>query len=134
MRRPSRTNARAILVAIASLGLGGCTTPLGRLPLVTPEAAAPATKLLRPGAEGRSCRSRVLGIPTGVDGAPSLDEALAQILALDAEGNAIAGVEVRSDDVVTGIYDRRCVVVRGDLVRTIGTITLPMSGGHHHPE
>jgi len=121
-----------MLAAIIALG-PGCTLPLGRLALVTSETAAPATKLLRPGAEGRSCRSRLLGISTGGAGEPSVDDALAQILALDAEGNAVAAVEVREERLLTGVYNRRCVVVRGDLVRTIGTITLPMPG-HHHPE
>lgn len=123
----------ATLAAIVALGAGGCTVPLGHLALVTPETAAPATKLLRPGAEGRSCRSRVLGIATDGDRDPSLDDALAQILALDAEGNAVAAVDVRAEEFLTGVYDRRCLVVRGDLVRTIGTITLP-TPGHHHRE
>jgi hypothetical protein len=129
MPTPTARRRWALLAAIA---LGGCTVPLGRVALVTPGSAAPATKLLRPGAEGRSCRSRVLGIVTR-GGEPSLDDALAQILALDAEGNGVADVEVRVEELLTGVYDRRCVVVRGDLVRTIGTITLPMPG-HHHPE
>jgi hypothetical protein len=132
MHATIRTRTWTTLVAIAALGTGGCTATLGHVALVTPEDAAPATKLLRPGAEGRSCRSWVLGIPTA-GGDPSLDDALAQILALDPEGNAVANVEVRSERTVTGIYNRRCVVVRGDLVRTIATMTLPIPGGHHHP-
>lgn len=123
------TSAVRSVTILAMLWAAGCTAPLGRLPLVMREADA--TKLLRPGVEGRSCRSRVLGVSTA-DGDPSLEEALAPILALDAEGNAVADAEVRSEELLTGVYDRRCVVVRGDLVRTIGTITLPMPEGHHH--
>ena len=127
---PNQTRPRrwALLAAIA---FGGCTVPLGHVALVTPESATPATKLLRPGVEGRSCRSRVFGVAASGD--PSVDDALAQILALDAEGNGVANVDVRVEELLTGVYDRRCVVVRGDLVRTIGTITLPVPG-HHHPE
>jgi len=128
---PTPTDARRWALA-AAIVLAGCTVPLGRVALVTPESAMPATKLLRPGVEGRSCRRRVFGIATD-GGDPSVDDALARILALDAEGNGVANVDVRVEELLTGVYDRRCVVVRGDLVRTIGTITLPMPG-HHHPE
>jgi hypothetical protein len=131
MRRTISDRALRALVAIA-LAAGGCSAELGYLALVTPERGAPATKLLRPGVEGRECRSAILGMPTSPSDAPPIDAALAHILSLDAEGNAIANAEVRSESLLTGIYNRRCVVVRGDLVRTIRTVTIPIPGGHQH--
>jgi len=40
--------------------------------------------------------------------------------------------EVRWHRLVTGVYNRRCVEVRGDLARALSTITLPAPPGHHH--
>jgi hypothetical protein len=62
---------------------------------------------------------------------PSLDEALRRILAVDAEGNVVVNAEVRWRRFVTGLYDRRCVEVRGDLARTVSTIHAPGAAGHH---
>lgn len=88
------------------------------------------TKLLRPDAEGRSCRAWVMGIPLQ-PGSPGLDEALARVLALDPEGNVVTHVEVSERLLLTGIFNRRCVVLRGDLSRTVASVTLPTPEGHH---
>lgn len=119
-----------LAVSMALLGLSGCATELGHVAFLGAEAAAPATKLLRPAVEGRSCRASLLGL-SATAGEPSAGEALARILDLDREGDAVTNVDLRWEHVATGLYDRRCVVVRGDLVRTISTVTLPMPEGHH---
>jgi len=124
---------RSLLLVTLGAALAGCTSGLGHVPLLPRDGTAPATKLLRPDVEGRSCRRSVFGLAVGPDGEPSISEAIEQILALDAEGDAVANAEVRWERVVTGLHNRRCVVVRGDLVRIISTMTLPVPGGHHHP-
>ena len=43
---------------------------------------------------------------------------------------ALSGAEVRLRRLVTGLYNRRCVEVRGDLARTISTLTIRMPPGH----
>ncbi len=115
MRRPTL----ALLWALT-----GCAGSLGTVGLLDPDAEDVGLKLLRPGAVGRSCRASVLGVPLAA-GTPDLREALAGILALDAEGNVVANAEVRWRELVTGLYNRRCVEVRGDLARTVPTIRLP---------
>ena len=50
--------------------------------------------------------------------------------ALDPEGNVVANADVRWRRLVTGVYNRRCVEVRGDLARTVSTIRLPGPPGH----
>jgi hypothetical protein len=120
------TARASLLVAVV---LSGCTSSLGTLGVVTPDATDVGLKLLTPGATGRSCRSSVLGVPLRA-GEPDLREALGEILARDPEGDVVANADVRWRRLVTGIYNRRCVEVRGDLARTVSTIRLPAPPGH----
>jgi hypothetical protein len=115
--------------AFLLLGLASCAAPGGSLGLLAPDANGVGVKLLRPGARARTCRTSVLGIALGGPELP-LDAAVAQLLALDPEGNVVTGVEIRSSAVVTGLYNRRCVELRGDLGRFVPTITLPVPSGH----
>jgi hypothetical protein len=110
----------------AATALAGCSTSLGSVGALVPDAGGVGSKLLRPGVSGRSCRASIAGLPLAA-GEPDLREAVAQVLALDAEANALANAEVRWDRLVTGVYNRRCVEVRGDLVRTVSTLTIPMT-------
>jgi hypothetical protein len=121
---------RVASVALAIV-LSGCATSLGTVGVVVPDGDAVGVKLLQPGVTGSSCRRAILGVRLD-DGEPSLDEALRRILAVDTEGNVVVNAEVRWRRFVTGLYDRRCVEVRGDLARTASTITLPTPPGHHH--
>jgi hypothetical protein len=111
------------------LVLSGCASSLGTLGVVNPDASDVGLKLLTPGATGRSCRSSVLGVSLR-PGEPDLREAIGEILALDPEGDVVANADVRWRRLVTGIYNRRCVEVRGDLARTVSTIRLPAPAGH----
>jgi len=116
------------MLAVSAL-LTGCTASLGPAALLGTDADVVGVKLLRPGLQGRSCRVSVLGVSSR-DGAPVLAEALAQILAADPEGNVVTGAEVTWSELVTGIYNRRCVEVRGDLARVVSTLRLPPPAGH----
>jgi hypothetical protein len=113
----------------AAAALAGCSASLGRVGALVPDADGLGLKLLRAGVSGRSCRASIAGLPLST-GEPDLREAVARMLALDAEANAVANAEVRSRQLVTGVYNRRCVEVRGDLARTVSTLTLPMPSGH----
>ena len=115
------------MLAITAL-LTGCTASLGPATLLGTDADVVGVKLLRPGLQGRSCRVSVLGVPSRA-GAPALAEAIAQILAADPEGNVVTGAEVTWSELLTGIYNRRCVEVRGDLARVVSTFRLPMPTG-----
>ena len=116
------------MLAITAL-LTGCTASLGPATLIGTDADLVGLKLLRPGLHGRSCRVSVLGVPFRA-GAPALTEAVAQILAADPEGNVVTGAEVTWSELVTGVYNRRCVEVRGDLARMVSTLRLPAPAGH----
>lgn len=114
------------------LVLAGCASSLGQAGLMVNERDALGVKMITPNAIGRSCRSSVFGIPLEA-GEPSLREALTEILARDGEADVVAGAEVRWKRVMTGVYNRRCVEVQGDLARVITTIRLPVPGhpAHH---
>jgi hypothetical protein len=115
----------------AVLALAGCGASVSRVGLLGADPDLVGIKLLRPNVTGRSCRSSVLGVPTQA-GSPSIEEALGQLLALDEEGNLVSHAEVRWQRLVTGVYNRTCVEVHGDLARGVTTVVLPMPGHEHH--
>ena len=119
---------RVATLLLPALALAGCTTALGPVGAIQTESDPVAFKLLRPGVTGRSCATSVVGVRLSGNG-PSLREALDRIIALDEEGDVVVNADVTLEQFVTGLYDRRCIAVRGDLARAIPTITLP---GHVH--
>ncbi len=112
---------KRLATVAAAAALAGCSASLGSMGVLLPEASSVGLKVLRPGVRGRSCRASIAGLPLDA-GEPELREAVAQVLALDALTNA----EVRWQRLVTGLYNRRCVEVRGDLARVVPSVTLPM--------
>ena len=58
------------------------------------------------------------------------------LLARDAEANVVVNAELTTNTVLTGLWNRRCVEVRGDVARIVSTVTLPMPASHrehrHH--
>jgi hypothetical protein len=115
-----------ILAAITA----GCVGWSGHLPAVAFGTAGGA-KMLRPDARASACRTRVLGLTLGPGGAP-LDEAVHALLALDPEADALTDVRVESRTLSAGLFDRSCVTVQANVVRTIPVVNLPMPPGHHH--
>jgi hypothetical protein len=123
MSRPS--------VLVLGVVLSGCAVSLGTIGLVSLDPESIGLKLLRPGATGRSCRASILGVPLRA-GDPEVREAVAGILALDGEGNVVVNAQIQWRPLLTGIYNRRCVEVRGDLARTVSSVILPAPPGHQH--
>jgi hypothetical protein len=119
-----------ILLLLACLGCAGSTS---RLELLTARPGVVGLKLLYPGVEARSCAASVLGIGPP---APRVEDVVARLLARDDEAQVLADAEVRWDVLLTGLYNRRCVSVRGDLARPTSTLLLPAPAGghagHHH--
>ena len=124
--------SRTLAGALAA-GLIGCSTPLGSVNVLQPKFDTFGVKVLTPGVAGRSCRTSIFGMALAA-GDPDVREAIAQILALDAEGDVVTDAQISAERVFTGVYNRRCVWIRGNLGRTIRTITLPMPASHqgHH--
>ena len=119
-----------VAVLLGALALTGCTASLGTVGLIRRDSEDVGVKLLRPGVSGRSCRVSLMGLPLSGK-QPGIREALERIVALDPEGDVVVNAEVRSQDFLTGLYNRRCIELRGDLARMIPTITLPTPPGHH---
>lgn len=120
-------------LSFAATLLAGCAVSYGPVGLIGPRGDAVAVKVIRPDVEGRSCQRSILGMV--VDDSPaSLAASLVQVLALDSEGDVVTNGEVVSEEFITGLYNWRCVVVRGDLGRTIPQVRMPSGTGHggHH--
>jgi hypothetical protein len=109
--------------------LGGCSTTLGTLPRIDAPDPSQGFKMLKPGATATACSG---GVVTS-KGQRLMDLAVQRLLAQDEEANAIVDAEVESTSWSIGVYGRRCVTLRGDLVRTTSTVLLPMADGHRHP-
>ena len=101
--------------ALAILVLAGCATVRGPVGFLGADPNAIATKLLVPGAHAESCRTSVVGVSLG-GGEPSVTEAMAKLLARDEEANVVTDAEITWRAFVTGVYDRRCVEVRGNVI------------------
>jgi hypothetical protein len=121
------------LAWVAALALAGCAVPLGPVGALVPESETVGVKLLRPDVVGRSCGWTALGMRLAGE-APTLRAAMAQILALDAEGDVVTEAKVERERFVTVLYNRECLVVRGNLARVVSTLTIPAPPGHqgHH--
>lgn len=87
-----------------------------------------SAKLLIPTARVRRCAGswQFRQVP------PLLERALRDMLALDEEANAVLNVRLTWESRSFGLYAWYCLYLEGDLVRTIPTIFVPMSGGHGH--
>jgi len=119
----------AVVLGLATF-LSACTTTLGKLPVVAHDSDVVGTKMLRPGATGRSCGTEILGVSVGAP--PDLAVAVQQILDFDHEGNVVLDAVVTRFDFVTLLLNRRCVEVRGDLARVTPSVVLPVQHQHGH--
>ena len=107
----------------------GCGRALGPIGLLAAEEDVAGVKLLRPGVLARSCQGAILGVPLSST-PPTVKEALRQLLATDPEANVVTNAEVAVEQFTSGLYNRCCVTVRGNLGRLIPTVTLPAPAGH----
>jgi hypothetical protein len=128
-----RRCARAVAGTLLLVSLTGCVESRGEVGLIAFDAERVGTKMLRPGAQGRACAARVLGIGTGDTSSP-LDRALAHLRALDAEADALTNVTIEVRGLSLGVVDRTCVTVHADVVRQTSLVQLPAPPGHegHH--
>lgn len=120
----------AAMVAL-SVVLSGCGSTHTMVPFVRAGGGPADMKMLRPGLHARACRVWLLGIPLGT--ADAADELVGTLMASDAEGDVLANVRVTTSGVMTGVFNRMCVEVTGDLGREISVVRLPaVGGGHDH--
>jgi hypothetical protein len=119
--------------AWAALGVlvlaAGCTSRVGVAPGALGEVGALPTMVLATGVEGRDCRTAVLRVPEA-----SLAEAVSRALATVPEASVLTEPRIETRALTTGIYNRRCVQVRGSAARLVRQVVLPGGPGHegHH--
>lgn len=121
--------AVAVLVSATS----GCVSWRAQVPLVAFDAERAGTKMLRPGTNSTACCTRILGMAVACT-APPLDTALRDLLAVDAEANALTTVVIETRTLALGVLDRTCVTVHANVVRTTSVVRLPAPAAHegHH--
>ena len=122
-----RLRRQAVVVALVTFVTMGCGTVRGRLPRIDGPDERAGFKMLRPNAEARACE----GVFVGQGGSRDLvAEVIATLLARDDEATTIVHAELEWSWTWLGIYTRRCVRIRGDVVRPTSTVMIPMA--HHH--
>jgi hypothetical protein len=93
-------------------------------------SALPAM-VLDTGVEGEDCTRALFAF--GAE-EPSLGRAVERALAQVAEATVLVDVRVTTSGVATGVYNRRCVRVRGSAAKLVRQVVLPMpegqDGGH----
>ena len=114
---------------LAATVLAGCMTVQSELGVVRPNAETLGTKLLRSGARTRICRSSLFGIPLEPTASASL---VADLLKMDAEADILSHVHVTTESISTGVYNRTCVELIGDVGREVSVVRLPVVGEHQH--
>jgi hypothetical protein len=120
---------RLMATVFTAITLAGCMATRSELGALRANAESLGAKMLRPAARVRVCRSSILGIP--LDGT-SQSSLVADILGLDKEADVLTHAEVRTDSITTGVYNRTCVELVGDLGREISVVRLPVVGEHEH--
>lgn len=84
-------------------------------------------KMLHPGAHARVCRSSVFGIPL-----ESAQQPLREIFRIDPESDVLSHAQMTTESIATGVFNRICVELVGDLGREISVVRLPVVGDHEH--
>ncbi|HWP65210.1 MAG TPA: hypothetical protein VNO26_04760 [Candidatus Limnocylindria bacterium] len=122
-RRPVYAMAQRVAV-LALAGLLGCGLGGGTIPLVPVPAEEPGFKMLRPGARARACGAVVwpYGDRAGGD---LLQAAVAELVAQHDEADVVRDLRVSWRGVDVLVAQIGCVWARGDVGRTIPTVTLP---------
>jgi hypothetical protein len=85
--------------------------------------------MLAPGQSTTACHTEWAFWGADVD---LIAGAFQQLLERDAEADGVINVKVDSISWSVGIYARRCVTLRGDVVRSIRAVVLPMPAAHMH--
>jgi len=116
-------------IALCVILVGGCTTHVGSAGVIAPAPETVGVKLLRPQVTGRACRQSILWWHIG-ENTPPLRSALGNIMALDPEGTVVTDAEITEDRFVTGLLNRVCLEVRGNLGRPTPTLSLPGAADH----
>lgn len=108
---------RALAFAVAVLLATGCTTRLGDLTVASSRKLPTRFEVVRTNVEGRTCVEFILFVPFGALN-PSYDGAIDDALEDIPEADALADVTVMRDLLFTLFYNRTCVRVIGDAVRS----------------
>ena len=110
-------NRELIIVLIGCAFASGCTTRLGDLTIATPKNLPQQFDVVMKDVEGEECLSQILIIPLGTTN-PTIDGAIDAALAKAPDADALVDASVHTDLIFTLLYNRSCVRIKGDAIRT----------------
>lgn len=124
---------QTVMAVILAIGTSGCVTTRSTIPVIRADQSALGVKMLKPGERVRSCRMWILGVPLSAGGEP-IEAMMRALLATDREADVLIDVRIETSSVMTGLFNRVCVDIVGDVAREITVVRLPLVGdGHQHP-
>jgi hypothetical protein len=126
MRR-RRGGWRAALL-VCCVALSGCAAHIDTLPGILGAEAYPPAMVLATGATGEDCGTSILFVPLRQ---PSLAAAVTRAIASVPEATLLTDVEVDATALVTVVYNRGCVRVKGSAAKLVSSVVVPMPEGHH---
>ncbi len=101
---------------------------MGVIPRATLLAPTDGFKMIAPGASVTRCRPDGL-LAARTDG-DLVGDAVRDLLARDPEADAVVRASVETAGWSIGLYGRQCVTIKGDVVRSVRAILLPMPESH----
>lgn len=106
------------LLFVSVTGLSACTTTrVGDLTMASTKNLGYAYRPVRANVSGQDCAQNILGIPWG-SLYPSLEEALDRAVGQVAGGDMMVNAVAHRELLITLLYNRDCISVDGDVVRT----------------
>jgi hypothetical protein len=119
-----RVRWAALLVCAGTVG---CTAHVADLAGVLGPEAYPPAMVLATGAVGEDCGTSILFVPLQ---RASLERATARAIASVPGATLLVDVRVDARALVTGVYNRGCVRVKGSAAKLVSSLVVPMPEGH----
>jgi hypothetical protein len=104
------------LCAIAACCAAACTTPLGRMTVISTQKVYTPPEPLQRSVEGIDCAHFAFGgVPVSGRITSNVERALRRALRQVPEGNTLTDVRIYNEVLLAYVYSRFCVRVRGNV-------------------
>jgi hypothetical protein len=108
---------RWITALVVVVSLSGCTTRIGDLTVGSTKNLPHDFNVIKKDVEGKDCFQMILFIPLGTLN-PTYDGAIDAALDSIPEADSLVDATFHQDTLFTLLYNRGCIRVTGDAVRT----------------
>jgi hypothetical protein len=125
-RRATRVGRWAAL--LLSVATAGCAAHVATLPGILGAEAYPPAMVLVTGATGEDCGTSILFVRLR---RASLADAVTRAIASVPDATLLTDVEIDATALVTGVYNRGCIRVKGSAAKLVSSVVVPMPDDHH---